>query len=263
MGHMPELVNYLREALLAGDVETTRSSNHANATAFAEGHEAYLFGLPPLKTWTLPQVLAVMAERVGIDADPERSTGTDVIDPYKTIRALERMRDRLRLAADRHERVIVATGHPAGMIEVQLAIAAALRAAGCTLLRPAPGAVFASPGRYDRREYQLAVRYVGGVAVAAERGIALWHTHSPDGMRAMLAELNDRSEPLPDLVVADHGFAGAAAAAGLDVVSFADSNDPALFIGEAEGRVSVTVPIDDNVHPHLYGPVSEFLLEGY
>ena len=80
---MPELVSYLREALLAGDVETTRASNHGNAAAFASGHEGYLFGLAPLKTWTLAQVLGVMAERVGIDPDPERSTGTDVIDPYK------------------------------------------------------------------------------------------------------------------------------------------------------------------------------------
>lgn len=262
MVHMPELVSYLREALLAGDVETTRASNHGNAAAFAEGREGYLFGLAPLKAWTLPQVLAVMADRVGIDPDPGRSTGTDVIDPHKTVRALERMRDRLRLAARRRERVIVATGHPAGIIEVHLAIAAALRAAGCELLQPAPGAVFRVPGRSTGREFPLAVRYIGGVATAAERGIALWHTHSPDGMRAMLAELESRGLALPDLVVADHGFAGAAAAAGLDVVSFADSNDPALFIGEAEGRVSVTVPIDDNVQPQLYGPVSDFLLEG-
>jgi hypothetical protein len=262
MVHMPELVSHLREALLAGDVETTRASNHGNAAAFAAGHEGYLFGLAPLKTWTLAQVLAVMAERVGIDADPARSAGTDVIDPHKTQRALERMRDRLRLAARRRERVIVATGHPAGIIEVHLAVAAALRAAGCELLQPAAGAPFASPGRYDGREMALAVRYIGGVAVAAERSIALWHTHSPDGMRAMLAELEQRGEAPPDLVVADHGFAGAAAAAGLDVVSFADSNDPALFVGEAEGRVSVTVPIDDNVQPHHYWPVSEFLLDG-
>jgi hypothetical protein len=262
MVHMPELVSYLREALLAGDVETTRDSNHGNAAAFAEGREGYVFGLVPLKTWTLPQVLAVMAERVGIDPDPDRSTGTDVIDPHKTVRALERMRDRLRLAARRRERVIVATGHPAGIIEVHLAIAAALRAAGCELLQPATGAPFDSPGRYGGREFPLAVRYIGGVAVAAERGIALWHTHSPDGMRAMLAELDGLGEAPPGLVVADHGFAGAAAAAGLDVVSFADSNDPALFVGEAEGRVSVTVPIDDNVQPPLYGPISEFLLEG-
>lgn len=262
MGHMPELVSYLREALLAGDVETTRASNHGNAAAFADGHEGYLFGLAPLKTWTLAQVLGVMAERVGIDPDPERSTGVDVIDPYKTVAALDRMRERLRVAAHRKERVLVASGHPAGIVEIHLAVVVALRAAGCEILMPAAGVPFASPGRYDGREFPLAVRYLGGVAMGAERGIAMWHTHSPDGMRAMLGDLERRGEPMPDLVFADHGFAGAAAAAGLDVVSFADSNDPALFIGEAEGRVSVTVPIDDNVQPQLYGPISAYLLEG-
>ncbi|MEU0555385.1 phosphatase [Dactylosporangium maewongense] len=259
---MPELVSYLRDALLAGDVETTRASNHGNAAAFADGHEGYLFGLPPLKTWTLAEVLGVMAERVGIDPDPERSTGTDVIDPYKTVAALDRMRDRLREAAHRKERVLVASGHPAGIVEVHLAVVVALRAAGCEILTPAAGAPFARPGRYDGREFPLAVRYIGGVAMGAERGIAMWHTHSPDGMREMLGELERTGQPMPDLVFADHGFAGAAAAAGLDVVSFADSNDPALFVGEAEGRVSVTVPIDDNVQPHLYGPISAYLLEG-
>jgi hypothetical protein len=262
MGAMHPLVNHLRESLLAGDVETTRASNHGNAAFFAEGRDGYLFGLAPLKTWTHAEVLAVMAERVGIDPDPERATGTDVIDPEKTVRALERMRDRLILAARRKERVIVATGHPAGIIEVHMAVAAALKAAGCELLQPAAGVPFERPGRYDGREMALAVRYISGVAVAAEKAIALWHTHSPDGMRAMLAEFEERGAAMPDLVVADHGFAGAAAAAGLDVVAFADSNDPALFIGEAEGRVSVTVPIDDNVQPHHYWPVSAFLLEG-
>jgi hypothetical protein len=46
------------------------------------------------------------------------------------------------------------------------------------------------------------------------------------------------------------------------VVGFADSNDPALFVGEAEGRVAVTVPLDDNVQPHLYAPVVDSLLAG-
>ena len=63
-------------------------------------------------------------------------------------------------------------------------------------------------------------------------------------------------------VVADHGFAGAAAQAGLDTVGYADCNDPALFIGEALGRVRVAVPLDDNVAPHLYAPLTAYLLAG-
>jgi hypothetical protein len=79
-------------------------------------------------------------------------------------------------------------------------------------------------------------------------------------MRAVLAALEEAGEPPPDLVVADHGWAGAAGQAGIDAVGFADSNDPALFVGEAEGRVLVCVPLDDNVAPHLYPPVTAYLL---
>jgi hypothetical protein len=81
-------------------------------------------------------------------------------------------------------------------------------------------------------------------------------------MRTMLAALAADGHPAPDLVVADHGFAGAAAQAGLDTVGYADCNDPALFIGEALGRVRVAVPLDDNVAPHLYAPLTAYLLAG-
>ena len=54
-------------------------------------------------------------------------------------------------------------------------------------------------------------------------------------MRGLLADLQDAGEAPPDLVVADHGWAGAAGQAGVTAVGFADCNDPALFVGEAEG----------------------------
>jgi hypothetical protein len=79
-------------------------------------------------------------------------------------------------------------------------------------------------------------------------------------MRAILFALTEDGRPLPDLVVADHGWAGCAGARGSDTVGFADSNDPALFVGEAEGKVLVTVPLDDNVPPHYYEPMTAYLL---
>jgi hypothetical protein len=62
-------------------------------------------------------------------------------------------------------------------------------------------------------------------------------------------------------VVADHGWAGAAGEAGVDAIGFADCNDPALFVGEAEGKVLVSVPLDDNVAPHLYAPLTAYVLQ--
>jgi hypothetical protein len=79
-------------------------------------------------------------------------------------------------------------------------------------------------------------------------------------MEAILDALASAGEPPPDLVVADHGWAGAAGQAGVTAVGFADSNDPALFVGEAEGTVAVSVPLDDNVEPHLYAPLTAYLV---
>jgi hypothetical protein len=105
------------------------------------------------------------------------------------------------------------------------------------------------------------ITYRDGIAVMAGTNGALQHTHSPLPMQAALAELRETGRGLPDLVLADHGWAGAAGQAGVDAIGFADCNDPALFVGEAEGRVRVCVPLDDNVAPHLYAPLTAYLLD--
>jgi hypothetical protein len=62
------------------------------------------------------------------------------------------------------------------------------------------------------------------------------------------------AEGLPDLVVADHGFAGAALEAGVETLSFAEVNDPALLVAKAQGRTEVVVVLDDHVPPANYWP---------
>ncbi|RBL80578.1 phosphatase, partial [Streptomyces cavourensis] len=94
-----------------------------------------------------------------------------------------------------------------------------------------------------------------------ERGATLWHTHSPAPMAAILDAMAHLDRPLPDLVVADHGWAGCAGQRGLDAIGYADCNDPALFLGESEGTLQVTVPLDDHVtDPRYYDPMTEYLL---
>jgi hypothetical protein len=247
-----DLARRLVDARIAGDVATPRKSNLDHARRFAAGDPAHQFGLPPREPWSYERVVALLADRVGIDPDLGRESGADTIDPARTVEALDRMRERLVRAARDRERVLLATGHPTGLLEIHLALAAALRAAGAPVLTRAAGAAFDDGGWRQ-------VVHVGGVALCSDRG-ALRHSHSPAAMELMLAA--DGGAP-PDLVVADHGFAGAAARAGLDVVCFADTNDPGLFVGEAEGRIRVTVPLDDNVLPHLYAPVVTYLLTGW
>ncbi len=250
------LRQHLLDTRTAGDVVTSREDNLRNAGRMAQGRSGYDFGLVPAREWTRDGVLDVMARRCGVRPDPAYLSGPDTIDVDLTLAALDRVRDRLALAAQRHERVLLATGHPTGILVLHLACADALRRAGAAVL--VPELDWSWPYDADAGSWARArprhVRAVGGVHVLASGG-ELLHTHDPAPGRAVLAAL----DAPPDLVVADHGWAGVAAAAGLEVLAYADCNDPALFVAEEEGLDIVTVPLDDNVLPHLYDPVSAYL----
>ena len=239
--------DHLLAARIAGDVATPRENNVRAMHRLADGDDRAWFGLAP-RPVSFADVLAVMAQRCGVSPDPDRTEGGDTIDPDRTLERLDAMAGRLAAAARTRARVVLATGHPAGLLAIHLPVAQALRAAGCTILTPAAGADVS----YDGKTRQL--RYLGGVAVLSMRG-ELNHTHSAVPMRHLLAE-----GLAADLVVADHGWAGAAGQAGIEAVAFADCNDPALFLGEADGRIAVTVPLDDNVLPHLYQPLADHLV---
>jgi Phosphatase len=251
-----ELLSHLTESRIAGAVATSRENNLANYRLMAQRDPGYLFGLQPRGEWAFDDVLALMAKRCGVSDDPMHDAGEDTIDAELTIERLDAMSALLRAVADSKGRVMVATGHPAGLLVVHLEIVRALAVAGCTVLTSP--AVWADVDR-GGKPHERHIRHLHGVAVATQ-GANLLHTHSPVPMQLMLANLAAAGEAAPDLVLADHGFAGAAARAGLTTLGFADSNDPALFVGEAEGDVAVCVPLDDNVMPQLYEPLTSYLL---
>ncbi|WP_405780635.1 phosphatase [Streptomyces sp. NBC_00859] len=247
-----ELVDHLVRTRIAGNVATPRDNNLSHYRKLSNGDRHFWLGLELGDRWADEQdVLAVMAERCGVNDDPEHRHGQDTIDPQLTVDALDRMAARLRKAADAGESVLFATGHPGGLLDVHRATADALRAAGCEIVR-IPGGLSADEGMV----FQFA-----DVAML-ERGATLWHTHSPEPMRAILDGMEQAGRPLPDLVVADHGWAGCAGQRGLDSIGYADCNDPALFLGEAEGTLQVTVPLDDHVtDPRFYDPMTAYLLD--
>jgi len=85
-------------------------------------------------------------------------------------------------------------------------------------------------------------------------GASLLHTHDPDPMRHVLRQ----AEPV-DLVVADHGFAGAAIAAGIPTVAIMDTNDPALAVVAGRGADVTVIPMDDNRPLNSYVTALEVL----
>ncbi len=242
-----ELIAHLVATRVAGDVATSRESNVANIDKMLRRDWDYHFGLELDRAWTADEVLAVMAKRVGIDPDPGRRTGSDRIDPDRTVEALDAAADLIAAAAAARAPVFLATGHPTGVLTMHLAVAAALAGAGCRLLTAPDGLPVAGHGR---------LRSLAGVTMLTN-GADFLHTHAADPMQRLLSLWGDDR---PALVVADHGWAGAAGQAGLTVVGLADTNDPALFVGAEEGKVAVAVPLDDNVAPGLYEPLADLLV---
>ena len=90
-------------------------------------------------------------------------------------------------------------------------------------------------------------------------GADFLHTHAAEPMQALLGAAR-AAGMWPDLVVADHGWAGTAAEAGITTIGLADTNDPAMFVAAEEGKVRVAVPLDDNVAPAHYLPLAEHVL---
>jgi hypothetical protein len=247
----------LQDARIAGAVDTPRENNLEKYAMFARGLPWARFGLETSGSWSVDDVVALMARKTGVSADPNYLRGPDRIDPHLTIDGLTRMAACLAEVSGPGHRVIVATGHPAGLLAVHLPLAQALAASGTEILTPGMG--WSYHLNTHNGEVTREIRYISGVAMVSTRG-ELNHTHSPRPMEAMLADLVAAGADPPDLVLADHGWAGAAGQAGITAVGFADSNDPALFVGEHEGKVRVAVPLDDNVEPHLYAPLTAFLL---
>ncbi len=70
----------------------------------------------------------------------------------------------------------------------------------------------------------------------------------------------DAGGPLPQLVIGDHGWVCGAGQLGFEAIGLADTDDPAPFVGEAEGRVSVVVPLDDAVRAAYYRPLIRYVL---
>jgi hypothetical protein len=240
------LLEALTKARIAGVVSHDRTNVFRKLLRLCQGDPDAQFGLTGVDSISFEDVLGLMAEAGGFDPDPSVPDGVVEVDPECIIQRLEQIGDRLTLAADRGERVVLATGHPTGLPLLYAETGRLLEREGAELLRPLQGKSWKEAGR--RRE----VRYLHGVAVLTDRGSTL-HTHSPDPMWRMLEEAT------PDLVFADHGFAGAAIEAGIDTVSIADVNDPALVVARHQGRAGPVVVMDDNVHPEAYWPCFQVL----
>ncbi|MFF0483934.1 phosphatase [Streptomyces sp. NPDC004435] len=255
---------HLLAAGLAGTVATSREESLRSYRLFAARDPRVTLGLVPAGGWDEAELLRLMAEKCGVSGDPAHRSGPDVIDPERTLSGLDAFAGRLASVAARRAPVLFGTGHPHRLLGFYAALADALSAAGCDVLTPALGRCVDITTRFGLRTYLL--DYVHGVAFVREAGPSEGgrepgaHSHSALPVRAVLESAAEAGGPLPELVVGDHGWVCGAGQLGIETIGVADTDDPALFVGEAEGQVAVAVPLDDGVPSAYYRPLTRYVL---
>jgi hypothetical protein len=252
---MPDLRDHLVDHRLAGLVGTPPGNTVRNCGKLVAGDPFYTFGLSDWQGASMLETVAAVQALCGGDPGGSDPEGDGWIDPAATLAAIDLHRGRLAgLVAAGGGRVLLATGHPTGLLGHYAAVGRALQAGGCALLAPLDDTWLGS-GPDGRRR---GIRYVEGVACVFD-GASLRHSHHSRFMEAILDELGGGPGSV-DLVVADHGFAGAAIECGLPTLSIADVNDPALPLAQARGRTDGVLPIDDNLAPRVFVPVTAAML---
>ena len=239
-----ELARALEAGRVAGVATHPLDNVIGNARLLLEGDPDKQFGLTGLRDGlVLQDVLDLVSAGSGVSIDPTQGFGDVLIAPEPILDACEALGRRLALAAEGGERVLIATGHPGGLDLLYREWERLLLTHGGRVIKPADGVSWRDP----RLEHDWSIGYLSGVGMQTD-GLVPRHTHWPDAMHPMLAAER------PDLVVADHGFAGAAIEAGVETVSVADVNDPALLVAKAQGRTDVVVVMDDHVAADAYWP---------
>ena len=237
-----------RDALVASGVTGPHQSHSRRDTlnkihALTNGDQDAAFGLEGFDRYSAGEILSFLSEITGCSDDIEEVEGADALDPDKTIAAIVAGARRLRGAAERGATLLVATGHPTGLLEHHIRVIDAFCAAGGKILR------LREEEKFPLGRGHAEMRYIGNVGCLS-KGSSLVHTHSAEPMEALL-----EAEPWPDLVLADHGYAGAAIVRGIPAVAAMDINDPALAVAWAENQNDVSIiPFDDNRPPRCYEP---------
>ena len=239
-----ELARALEAGGVAGPAGHPHHNVFGNIRMLVEHDPDKLFGLSNMpEPIGFEDIVRIVGEASGVPIDALATEGSPDIDADVVLDACDAMGERLAAAARHSERVLFATGHPGDLDPLYGAIADLAAARGAEIVRPAEGESW----RDARAGHDWTIAYHGAVGMVTD-GLRPRHTHRPDAMERMLAE--DR----PDLVVADHGLAGAAIEAGVETLSIADVNDPALIVAKAQGRTEVVVVLDDHVPAEAYWP---------
>ena len=236
--------------LLAATVAGTNTSHGARVNVgkinlLLEGDPSNTYGMEDLlRGVSYEEAYGAVAEQIGNPPDREENQGRGCIDPARTAAGLLEAGARVRAVAEGGGRAVFATGHPGALLVYYLGLARWFEDLGGEVLTTEPRI----------RGAGTPLDWVGPVAALGD-GASLHHSHDPAPMRRILREVGGEV----DLVAADHGFAGAAVAAGIPTVAVMDTNDPAFAVVARRGADLTVVPMDDNRPQNSYVAALEVL----
>jgi hypothetical protein len=231
----------IEETRVAGrDTRHNRSANLQAIRGLIRGEPHYTFGIEGVQRFSFDAVLDMVASITGCSKDPHVTTGGGYISPNSTLQGLEAAAERIATVARRGGTFLLGTGHPGSVLLYYLDLGELIRRWGGQILEPQRGALV--PPNLD-------LDYLHGVAVTTDRN-SLMHTHDSRAGQLMLAGTSG-----VDLMVADHGYAGAAINAGVPVVTLMDTNDPAVAVAQHLGADVIIIPLDDNRPLSCYRPI--------
>jgi hypothetical protein len=238
------------DSLLRAGVAGTNTSHGAENNLYkisllVEGESSQTFDMEALLGGvTFEEAYEAVTRQTGHPPDREETSGRGCIDPTRTAAELVEAGERVRAVAEAGGSFVFATGHPGALLSYYLGFAEWIGELGGEVLTAR------TTGRYNKNSI---LDWVGPVGTLGN-GASLLHTHDAGPMRDLLRELDGA-----DVVVADHGFAGAAIAAGIPAVAVMDTNDPALAVVAQRGADLTVVPMDDNRPLNSYAPALEVL----
>jgi len=233
-----------RLRLSGPDLSHTRKKNVEAVQRMVDGDPYSTFGIKQVieyierESLSAEDALKMVASLTKCSQDISYTEGRGFISPSSTIKGLRATASAIKRVSLEGGAVLFATGHPGSMLEYYNELAYLVRRLGGYVMNLAKGQLVAQGEDID---HVKVVDAMNSVAFLSDTCGAL-HTHDSRPMELML---NDAVR-LPNLVIADHGFAGAAINRGIMTVAVMDTNDPGLAVAKTLGANVVLVPMNDN-----------------
>ena len=227
------------ESGIAGDITVhTQASNRLAIAQMQQLNPTLTLGIEIVERamsagrFSTPELYNIVSNSLGVTSARFMSDGAGRIDPSLTMRQLELAFAEIDRVIASGQEIVLATGHPGSLLDFYSALEAYIRSSG--------GRLFALTGnRLVTKHHWMDT--IGATLVLSDSG-ALPHTHDPRPITPVLK----RHKGSLGLVIADHGFAGAAINLGIPTIAIHDVDDPAIPVAVHLGAPIVPIPMNDN-----------------